>query len=171
MNRLVTRPEFTGPVEPGNSYVLVDDVVTLEGTLAEAANYIESKGGKVAGAIVLANASRTGTLAPKAKTIQTLEERYGEEIRELFGVEPAALTAPEATYLAGFKSAESLRNRAAAARQENRSRGTARAEGKARESQSQGPSFELLERPQQLGFTRRFRRAATNLASAPCAWR
>jgi len=65
MNRLVTRPEFDGPVEPGKSYVLVDDVVTLGGTLAEAANYIESKGGKVAGAIVLANASRTGTLAPK----------------------------------------------------------------------------------------------------------
>jgi orotate phosphoribosyltransferase-like protein/2'-5' RNA ligase len=118
MERLVSRPEFYGAVEPSKAYVLVDDVVTLGGTVAEAANYIQSQGGKVVGTIVLANASRTGTLKPSKKLIRLLEERYGQDIREQFGVEPIALTAAEASYLIGFKSVDALRNRAATARQE-----------------------------------------------------
>ena len=48
--------------------------------------------------------------------------RYGNEIRELFGIEPKALTAAEAGYLIGFRNADTLRDRAAKAREERRSR-------------------------------------------------
>ena len=45
-----------------------------------------------------------------------LEERFGQVIREEFGIEPSALTADEAVYLFGFRSADGLRASIAAAR-------------------------------------------------------
>lgn len=138
MERLVSRPQFDGAVEKGASYAVVDDVITLGGTLAEASNFIQSNGGKVAGTIVLVNASRTATLAPSRNLIRLLEERYGNEIREIFNVEPAALTAAEASYLIGFKHADELRNRAVAAVKENARRQTA---AKARAQDEGQPLF------------------------------
>ncbi|GAB4193319.1 MAG: hypothetical protein OHK0024_33530 [Thalassobaculales bacterium] len=38
--RLIARPAFDGPVEPGRRYVLVNDVTVVGGTLAELAEYI-----------------------------------------------------------------------------------------------------------------------------------
>ena len=38
MERLIHRAQFDGPVRPGASYVLVDDVTTMGGTLAELAH-------------------------------------------------------------------------------------------------------------------------------------
>ena len=47
MERLVSRPQFEGAVKPGGRYVLVDDVTSLGGTLAELAHYIQANGGLV----------------------------------------------------------------------------------------------------------------------------
>lgn len=58
MERLALRPEFDGDVQPGKRYVLVDDVTSLGGTLAELGHYIQSKGGIVEGIFVLVNAGR-----------------------------------------------------------------------------------------------------------------
>mgnify|MGYP000863065725 CR=1 FL=1 len=44
-----------------------------------------------------------------------LEVRHGDEIRKQFGFGPDALTAEEARYLIGFRTADELRNRVAAA--------------------------------------------------------
>lgn len=115
MERLVARSEYGGKVIPGQRYVLVDDVSTMGGTLADMASYIQSQGGVVSGAVVLTNASRSGSMAPDAKTIRSLEVRHGQAIRELFGVEPSALTRDEAQYLIGFRTTDELRNRAASA--------------------------------------------------------
>jgi len=51
-----------------------------------------------------------------------IERRYGNEVRELFGIDPKALTAAEAGYIINFKDADTLRNRAATAREERISR-------------------------------------------------
>jgi UDP-N-acetylmuramyl pentapeptide synthase len=50
--------------------------------------------------------------------IRELEKRYENEIEEIFGIIPGALTANEANYLIGFKSADEIRNRLAKARKE-----------------------------------------------------
>jgi len=50
--------------------------------------------------------------------IRKLEKRYDDEIEEIFGIIPGALTANEASYLIGFKSADEIRNRLAKARKE-----------------------------------------------------
>jgi hypothetical protein len=45
-------------------------------------------------------------------------ERYPDAIQQTFGIDPGALTANEATYLSGFRTADELRNRAAKAAEE-----------------------------------------------------
>ena len=118
MERLNNRAAFDGQVVAGASYVLVDDVMTMGGTLAELAHHIKSNGGAVAGIMVLANASRTGRLVPDRKLTAELESRYGEAIREIFRIDPGAITADEARYLIGFRTVDEIRNRSAKARQE-----------------------------------------------------
>ncbi|WP_439683709.1 Conjugal transfer protein TraN [Cupriavidus oxalaticus] len=118
MERMNSRAEFTGYVEPGAHYVLVDDVTTMGGTLAELANYIQARRAEVVGVVVLVNAGRSGRLVAPSKTILELERRYGNEIREIFGIATNALTADEAGYLIGFRSVDEIRGRLTKAREE-----------------------------------------------------
>jgi len=118
MKRLLVRAEFGGEVQPGRRYVLVDDVTTMGSTLADLANYIRSRGGDVAGSVVLTNAMREPTMKAGSRVIKELGERHGPAIRDILGVEPGALTASEAQYLIGFRTTDELRVRVAAARQE-----------------------------------------------------
>lgn len=116
MERLISRANFAGEVVPGQRYVLVDDVTTMGSTLADLAAYIQSKGGIVEGSVLLTNATRSGKMLPTTKTVKRLEEQYGNEIRELFNIEPSALTFEEAQYLLGFRTADELRGSAAKAK-------------------------------------------------------
>lgn len=118
MDRLISRVRFSGDVVKGGRYVLVDDVTTMGGTLAELANHIQEGGGKVEGVIALTNASRAATLTANNKATSEIERRFGNEVRELFNIEPSALTAAEAGYIIGLRDADALRNRAASARTE-----------------------------------------------------
>jgi len=118
MERMASRAQFVGRVLPGAEYVLVDDVTSLGGTLAELANYIQVYGGIVKGVVVLVNAGRNPELAPKAKFVQLIKERFDYEFTEVLGIEPGALTANEAQYLAGFRSIDAIRNRLVTAEQE-----------------------------------------------------
>lgn len=122
MERLIARPLFDGPVEHGGKYVLVDDVTTMGGTLAEMSNHIQSNGGKVVGVVTLVNAGRSATMTPGKQQISEIERRYGHEISTLFGIEPAGLTRDEATYILGFRDADALRNRASAAERQRSER-------------------------------------------------
>jgi hypothetical protein len=118
MERMAARAQFVGRVVPGNEYVLVDDVISLGGTLAELANYIQVYGGVVRGVIVLVNAGRNPALVPQKHFVNLIKERFDNEFTEVFGIEPGALTANEAQYIAGFRSVDALRNRLVAAEQE-----------------------------------------------------
>ncbi len=130
MERMAARAQFVGTVQPGERYVLGDDVTSLGGTLAELANYIQHGGGKIKDVVVLVNAGRNPALVPQPKNVQLLKRRFGDEIFNIFGIKPEALTANEAQYLVGFRSVDEIRNRLAAARQEIdrrlRSKGIAR---------------------------------------------
>lgn len=118
MERLAARAQFQGRVIPGGQYVLVDDVTNLGGTLAELANYIQGFSGVVKDVVVLVNAGRNAALVPDKKYVRLIKERFDDEFTQIFGVEPAALTANEAQYIAGFRSVDAIRNRLAAAEQE-----------------------------------------------------
>lgn len=118
MERMATRAEFEGLVVPGQRYVLVDDVTTMGGTLAELANYIQIAGGVIEGALVLVNAGREKVFRPTNGLVRKIESRYGKEIQSLFGIHPRALTANEARYLIGFRSPDEIGDRLAKARKE-----------------------------------------------------
>ena len=118
MERLNHQPAFAGAIKAGARHVLVDDVMTMGGTLAELAHHVQANGGAVIGAVVIVNASRTGRLIPEPRLMRILETRHGDTIRDLFRIEPSALSADEARYLLGFRTADELRNRSAKARQE-----------------------------------------------------
>jgi hypothetical protein len=50
--------------------------------------------------------------------VKVIEERLDDEFTEVLGIEPGALTANEAQYIAGFRSLDAPRNRLVAAEQE-----------------------------------------------------
>lgn len=118
MERLSLRPVFEGDVVAGAHYVLVDDVMSMGNTLAELSNYIQEAGGQVVSVVVLVNAGRIKQLQPQRNVIRKLEERFSYDIEKTLGIFPSALTANEAAYLIGFRSADEIRNRLAKARKE-----------------------------------------------------
>lgn len=111
MERLISQSTFEGLVTSNARYILVDDVVSMGGTLAELSNYIQHHGGVVYGVITLVNAGRNKNLCANRTTINKLKERFNHEIRELFNIEPEALTFNESNYLIGFRSTDEIRNR------------------------------------------------------------
>jgi hypothetical protein len=50
--------------------------------------------------------------------IRRLREKFPDAIHHTFGIDPGALSANEASYLSGFRTADELRNRAAKAAEE-----------------------------------------------------
>ena len=139
MERMASRATFEGQVIPGARYVLVDDVTSLGGTLAELSNFIQCHGGQVQDALVLVNAGRNKALVPLPKQIRLIEERFQDECLQIFGIAPGALTANEAGYVVDFRSADAIRNRLFKARQEIdrrlRSKGISRSGGPAEAAQ------------------------------------
>lgn len=117
MQRLIARPVFVGGVTRGARYVLVDDVTTMGGTLAELANHIRAGGGEVAGVVTLANAGRAPTMTALKQQTAAIERRYGQAVRDILHIDPAALTRDESIYVLGFRDADAIRNRAASAAQ------------------------------------------------------
>jgi len=111
MERIIAQPQFSGNVKPGGKYVLVDDVTMGGSTMAAMANHIRSSGGIVVGISTLTNRSRFDSIQPSKKSLNTVEERLGDALREEFSIDPQTLTASEASYLAGFRNANELRNR------------------------------------------------------------
>jgi hypothetical protein len=118
MERMASRPDFEGIVHPDANYILVDDVTTMGGTLAELASYIQERGGNVADVVVLVNAGRAEELHPSRSVLAKLKSRHESEIERIFGIQADALTANEANYLIGVRTADEIRNRLAKAREE-----------------------------------------------------
>lgn len=122
LDRLLGRPQFAGSVRKGGRYVLVDDVTVMGGTLAELANHIQTNGGVVAGIVTLVNASRSGIRPAAKQHVRTMEERYGDLIRQEFGIEPSALTGDESVVILAYRDANALRAGIAKAAQERSGR-------------------------------------------------
>lgn len=118
MERMATRAEFEGLVTPGKKHILVDDVTTMGGTLAELADYIQNQDGTIAGVLILVNAGRSKELRSELKTAKLIQSRHELEIEKILHIAPDALTDNEANYLIGFRTADEIRNRLAKARKE-----------------------------------------------------
>ena len=119
IGRILSRGDFEGAVQPGRSYIIVDDVVTQGGTLSELRNYIESNGGKVACASTLSFSKFSMQLGIKRDTILELERKFGRNdaekvIRELgVGDKLECLTTGEGRYILSYANLDTFRERAA----------------------------------------------------------
>lgn len=52
-HRLAFNPAFSGEVVQGQEYLIVDDNLTMGGTIASLRGYVENRGGKAIGASVI----------------------------------------------------------------------------------------------------------------------
>lgn len=102
--RFIFQPSFTGDVSCDRPYILVDDTLSLGGTLAGLRSYIVEQGGTVIAVTALSHS--LGKDIEFAQTVQTsnlLYATYGNDLRTLWkgeiGHETDHLTDPEGQFL------------------------------------------------------------------------
>jgi hypoxanthine-guanine phosphoribosyltransferase len=119
--RLAFPALFDGHVEPGSSYVLIDDFVGQGGTLANFRGFIESQGGSAVLAVTLTGKPYSAKLSLSEDTLQRLRETHGSALEEwweeTFGYGFDLLTESEARYLTRADNAQLIPDRILAARQ------------------------------------------------------
>jgi len=121
-HRLAYPALFDGEVERGRAYLLVDDFVGQGGTIANLKGFIETKGGRVVLCTTLTGKPYSAKLAPSDATLNALRAKHGNELetwwKDNFGYGFDYLTESEARYLERADSAQLIRDRLFAARQE-----------------------------------------------------
>lgn len=115
LQRLVRRAAYDGKVEVGRAYVIVDDVVTQGGTVADLRGYIEGRGGRVLAVTALQAPGANARLRLADGRVAELRDRLGDGAeawwRERFGHGWDGLTDSEARQLLRFGSGAELRDR------------------------------------------------------------
>lgn len=117
LDRIFAVPDFTGAVEAGRDYLLLDDTLTQGATFAALASHIRQAGGRVIAAVALTGKQYSATITPSDKSLQQLREKHGDletDFRAATGYGFDALTQSEARYLANYEPAQRLRDRIAA---------------------------------------------------------
>lgn len=116
--RLVTRALFNGAVKSGQDYLLVDDHVTMGGTVADLRAFIEAGGGRVVGVTTLTASPASTRLAVRPQWLDKLRCRFPELEGwwvYTYGYGLAGLTNAEVLYLCRFRSVERIKCRLAGA--------------------------------------------------------
>ena len=120
--RLAFNPTFIGNVKEGQSYLIVDDTLTMGGTIASLRGYIENRGGHVIGASVMTAHEGALDLAVKPKLLSAIDEKHGRSMnqywQETFGYGIDKLTQGEAGHLRSAASVDAIRKRITTARRE-----------------------------------------------------
>ena len=117
--RMARQARFDGSVDPGKTYLLVDDFVGQGGTLANLRGHILKKKAGVAGAICLTGKPYSAKLALEPDQLNALRETHGAKLetwwKGFFGHPFDCLTQSEARYLARSPDAGQIRTRVIAA--------------------------------------------------------
>lgn len=119
LHRLLTRPEFEGPVKKGATYMIIDDVVTTASTVQALRLYLERHGAIVKGFVFLAGSyspvnGSSLVIDQTAETRAAIEGKFGTEnldvLLQYHGIAESAsdLTNIQAQYLLSFKSLDTL---------------------------------------------------------------
>ncbi len=119
-HRLAFNPSFSGAVTEGQKYLIVDDTLTMGGTLASLRGYVENRGGNVLAASVMTARQGSVDMAVKPKMLAAIFAKHGNEMdsfwKESFGHGIDKLTQGEAGHLKSAASVDAIRDRIAAAR-------------------------------------------------------
>lgn len=119
-HRIAFQAAFDGPVEQEADYLILDDALTMGGTLANLRGHIEANGGQVLGAGVLTGYSNSANIALQPATAQRLRETFGNDLesylQDEFGFGIESLTEGEAGQILAARTFDALRDRIAQAR-------------------------------------------------------
>lgn len=119
-HRLAFSPTFDGPVDAGRDYLVMDDTLTMGGTIASLRGHIVNRGGNVLGASVMTAHEGALHLPVKSGMIDAIEQKHGPAMgqfwQETFGYGIDQLTQGEAGHLRKAPSVDALRTRILAAR-------------------------------------------------------
>jgi len=120
-HRIANPALFSGDVEDGRRYILVDDFLGMGGTFANMKGYIESKGGIVIAMVALTGKPRSRRVALRPETLKKLRDQYGKDFETWWetvsGADFSHLTEAEALYLVRAKHADTIRDRIAEAKE------------------------------------------------------
>ncbi|MET0090824.1 MAG: phosphoribosyltransferase [Candidatus Thiodiazotropha sp.] len=120
--RLAFNPTFIGNVKEGQSYLIVDDTLTMGGAIASLRGYVVNRGGHVVGASVMTAHEGALDLAVKPKLLSAIDEKHGRSMnqywQETFGYGIDQLTQGEAGHLRSAASVDAIRKRITTARRE-----------------------------------------------------
>ncbi|MFN3832148.1 MAG: phosphoribosyltransferase [Allorhizobium sp.] len=124
--RIAHRSGFYGEIDKTTPYVIVDDVVTLGGTLADLRSFILGKGGRVIGMSTLASKDGNDVQIRLNSSEQTeLEKFYGSDLakfcNELLGFDHRGFTSPEAARVLSCSGYVDLRKKISRGRDEGNS--------------------------------------------------
>lgn len=107
--RLAHHPGFAGEVDPAQRYLLIDDTLSMGGTLATLRGYIENREATVMGGMVMTAHPGAVNLPVKAKMLAAIEAKHGAAMNALcedyLGHGLSRLTQGEAGH---FKAAASV---------------------------------------------------------------
>lgn len=100
-HRYVSPPEFKGEVQAGKSYLIVDDTLSVGGTIATLKGYIENNGGKVIGSTVMTAHALKVDIPIQPNMLQSLQQKQSlnEYWKQEFGYGVDKLTQQEAGHL------------------------------------------------------------------------
>lgn len=120
-HRLVVHSEFSGTVDPRAGYVLVDDTLTMGGTIAGLRGFVLAERGQVLGAVVAVAHDGALRLPIRPEMVDTIYRKHGIEAtkefaREQWGYGIECLTQGEAEHLRKALSLDGLRDRFSVAR-------------------------------------------------------
>ncbi|MBX4992305.1 putative AlgH/UPF0301 family transcriptional regulator [Rhizobium binae] len=121
--RIAHRSTFYGEIDKKTPYVIVDDVITLGGTLADLRSFILGKGGRVIGMSTIASKEGTDVqIRLNADQEAKLEKQYGSDLAkfcdELLSFHYRGFTGPEATRVLGCSGYVDLRKKIVRGRDE-----------------------------------------------------
>lgn len=118
--RLVFNPTFEGFINKSKEYFIVDDTLTMGGTIASLHGYIRNRGAKVVGAMVMTAHIGSLELPIKQSMYNGIINKHGEKVNRFwnkeFGYGIENLTQAEAGHLRAAKTFDQLRTRIIEAR-------------------------------------------------------
>lgn len=129
--RIAHRSQFFGQIDRRRPYVIVDDVITMGGTLADLRSFIHGQGGRVIAMSAIASRDGRPTQIRLGDDTRTrLEQSYGKALsafcRDVLGYTYEGLTDPEGRLLLTSNGYDDIRKRVLRARDAENARGSPR---------------------------------------------
>ena len=101
-----------------NEYIIIDDYITMGGTVASLAKYIRNNGGVVNKVITISSGTRTikdtvgfQDITPTQEEVNAVREKFGDWIEEYADMKYEEMPAPTIRYLLRFNNLENFKNR------------------------------------------------------------